>query len=74
MFLGGLVGRAAETLTVRSQVRNRLVSALKNSLDFSMGKNYLELLLMQIRFELQLALDLSDLITHLFSRECIGNY
>ena len=37
-------------------------------------KNDIKLLLIQIRFEFQLALYLSDLIWHLFSRECIGNY
>ena len=37
-------------------------------------KNDIKLLLIQIRFEFQLALYLSDLIRHLFSRECIGNY
>ena len=40
MFLGGIVGRVAMTLTEGSQVRNRSVSALKDSLDlFPFGCN-----------------------------------
>ena len=35
------------------------------------GKNDIELLLMRIRFEFQLALDSSVLLRHLYSRQCL---